>query len=134
MAIKKLTRLKTNRELITSHLDSANDYKRFFSTIGCNLSNEIPNSNSEQILEKPNFSMRNISVTELEIDKIITSMQNKTFTGFDKSSNVIVRASRVAIVPVLKTLIDKPFKSASFPSSLVRAVNHPLYKEGSNSF
>ena len=75
--------------------------------------------------------MRNISVTELEIDKIITSMKIKTSTGFDKISNVIVKASRAAIVTVLKIQIDKSFKSASYPSSLIRVVVNPLYIEWS---
>ena len=64
---KKLPQKNTNGELILFHLDIANEFNRFFSTIGFNLSSEIPHSYSEQIIEKPNFCMRVIS--ELEIDK-----------------------------------------------------------------
>ena len=75
--------------------------------------------------------MRKISVKKLKLDKTITSMQNKTSTVVDYISNVIVKVSRAAILALLKVLIDRSIKSASFKGFSVRAVVQPLYKEES---
>ena len=87
---KKNFSIKNIIEVISSHLDFANEF-RFLSTIGLNLSNKKLGSKSEQNLEKINFYLRNTPVKELEIDEIFTSKQNKTSTGFINFGNVIVR-------------------------------------------
>ena len=49
----------------------------------------------------------------------------------DGISNLVLKASSFAIVPILRQLIEVSFKSGHFPICLARAVVYPLYKEGS---
>ena len=116
---------------ITDESAIANEFNAHFSSIGINLAKNIPNQGITQSFDTPNFCMFNFPVTESEVHIIISNLQNKASSGVDGISNLVLKASPFAIVPILRQLIEVSFKSGHFPICLARAVVYPLYKEGS---
>ena len=114
---------------ITDESAIANEFNAHFSSIGINLAKNIPNQGITQSFDTPNFCMFNFPVTESEVHIIISNLQNKASSGVDGISNLVLKASPFAIVPILRQLIEVSFKSGHFPICLARAVVYPLYKE-----
>ena len=61
---------------------------------------------SSQRYSEPRFCMRLISITEHEIEVILSALPNKLSSGIDRTSNTIATTSSFAIVPLLKNSLN----------------------------
>ena len=109
------------------------------SFIGSHLANQIPKLESHQFGSDSRFCMRLNTITEFEVEVILSALQSKLSSGIDEISNLIAKASSLAPflkncslcsanVPFLKKLIELFFKSGCFPTALAQAVVYSLYK------
>ena len=71
--------------------------------------------------------------SNIEISKIIDQLDNKSSSGDDNISNLVVKQSKIEIVPILTFLINKSFRDGVFPEALKKAEVLPLFKEGSKT-
>ena len=71
--------------------------------------------------------------SNIEISKIIDQLDNKSSSGDDNISNLVVKRSKIEIVPILIFLINKSFRDGVFPEALKKAEVLPLFKEGSKT-
>ena len=66
-----------------------------------------------------------------EVGDILTNLDNKSSSGVDDISNVLIKLSSDIINPYLVFLINFSFDKGIFPKELARARVLPLQKEGS---
>ena len=71
--------------------------------------------------------------TEQEILEIIQNLENKSSSGDDYISNLIVKSANTVIAPYLTCLINKSMDQGVFPDKLKKAKVIPLFKEGSKT-
>ena len=77
------------------------------------------------------MSLFHYKASNIEISKIIDQLDNKSSSGDDNISNLVVKQSKIEIVPILTFLINKSFRDGVFPEALKKAEVLPLFKEGS---
>ena len=66
-----------------------------------------------------------------EIQKIMQGLDNKSSSGDDNLSNVLIKNSALVTEVYLEYLISLSFSTGVFPDELSNAKVCPLYKEGS---
>ena len=71
-------------------------------------------------------------VSETEVIGIINSLPNKSSSGEDEISNILVKTAGSVITKYLTSLINVSFYQGSFPSELKKAKVFPLFKNGSH--
>ena len=69
--------------------------------------------------------------TAREVGDILTNLDNKSSSGVDDISNILIKLSSDVINPYLVFLINFSFDKGIFPKELARARVLPLHKEGS---
>ena len=69
--------------------------------------------------------------TAREVGDISTNLDNKSSSGVDDISNILIKLSSDVINPYLVFLINFSFDKGIFPKELTRAKVLPLHKEGS---
>ena len=67
--------------------------------------------------------------TPTEIEKIITSLPNKTSYGHDRVSNKMLKSFNQAISQPLSQIFNKSIQEGKFPEQMKKAEVVPLYKE-----
>lgn len=112
--------------------DIANCFNKYFVEIGQSISDKIPASD-EIKLEDQQQSIFMHPTDEFEVTDIINQLDNKSSSGDDDISNLILKASTPVIVPYLVHLINLSIKEGTFPSILAKAKVFPLHKDGSKS-
>ena len=128
-------KININGKISTNKKDIANAFNNFFSTIGQNLNNELPetavdpNSYLSGIYPNPMVIPR---VTELEVASIVKSLPNKPCSVENFSSEIIKENSELIAVP-LTILFNKSLQSGSFPDQFKHATVIPILKKGSAS-
>ena len=67
-------------------------------------------------------------VPENEIRNIIDSLENKTSSGLDNISNIILKKLKTAIVPPLTKIVNLSLATGVFPEKMKHAEVVLLYK------
>ena len=80
------------------------------------------------MLECNGFSIWLRPTTISEIENIIQDLDNKTSSGADHVSNIIVKSCYRQIAPVLSGVINSSFKTGIFPLELKQSIIIPLHK------
>ena len=68
---------------------------------------------------------------EKEVFKVLNNLDNKSSSGDDKISSIIVKTSAKVVAPYLSCLINLSFTKGVFPKELCKAKVLPLHKDGS---
>ena len=68
---------------------------------------------------------------ETEVFKVLNYLDNKSSSGDDNISNLIVKTSAKVVAPYLSFLINLSFTKGVFPKELCKAKVLPLHKDGS---
>ena len=129
-----------NSENIFDKTEIANEFNRYFTTIGPELANSLDTTGKPTFSSylgpqvSSRFSFR--TTTTEEITKLINNLPNKRSAGVDGISSVLLRNINSIIAPALSIAINQSLHSGIFPSHLKIAKVIPLYKnKGSpNSF
>ena len=116
----------------------SNQFAKYFSTVGKKFANKLPNPVtpvSEYISQIPcnSKSLMLHPCTEIEIDKLINLLPNKTSCGVDEINNILLKKIGKAILPALCSLFNKSMETGVFPESMKLAEVVPLYKGGERS-
>ena len=125
--------LKVNNIEFHNPLDVANQFSKYFTTLGANLAKTIGPATSKPMdglkkfpREKDSIFLYNI--TEDEMSNIITSLPNKSISGGDDISNKILKPLKNELVTPLTIIFNKSIEEGVFPTRLKLAEIIPLYK------
>ena len=85
-----------NNRAITDMNEIANEFNRYFISIGHSLSEKIQSvhSSKEYLGQKANTVFKFTVVNEECIDKIIKKLKSKSSTGYDNISNKLIKHAR----------------------------------------
>ena len=110
-----------------------NSFNEFFSNVGENLARQQVASQDEieqymRDLKTSKSSMFLFPTTSIEILRLIETLPNKTSSGYDNISNILLKTlSRTIIVP-LEIIFNKSIEEGIFPEDMKKADIVPLYK------
>ena len=113
-----------------STLEVAEKFNEFFVSIGENIKQSIP-SETIELPSDVSMSIRMNPLSETEVIGIINSLPNKSSSGEDEISNILVKTAGSVITKYLTSLINVSFYEGFFPSELKKAKVFPLFKNGS---
>ena len=72
-------------------------------------------------------------VNEVDVFKLISSLNNTNSTGYDEVTTKIIKLSSKIIAPPLSYLINLSFEQGVFPFKLKESIVKPLFKKGNCS-
>lgn len=117
--------------IITSPLRVACTFNNYFLSVGKSSLSAEPLGRA--VLSPPDNSMFLSPVTEKEIRKIITNMNNKTSFGADELPPILIKACSDELLAPIVDIINKSFKEGCFPDKLKLTKIKPLLKKGGNA-
>ena len=124
-----------NNHAITDMNEIANEFNRYFISIGHSLSEKIlsVHSSEEYLGQKANTVFKFTVVNEECIDKIIKKLKSKSSTGYYNISNKLIKHARTILVKPLTLLANQIIHTGKFPRQLKIARVKPLYKKRDES-
>ena len=126
--------LKVNNIEFHKPLDIANQFSKYFTTVGTYLAKSIGPATSKPMdglkkFPRENDSIFLYSISEDEMSNIIDSLPNKSSSGVDDISNKILKHLKNELVTPLTIVFNKSIEEGVFPTRLKLAEIIPLYKE-----
>lgn len=131
----------TSSQLLTlssSPIESCNKINSYFVSIGEKLANDIIHASSMQpltvtqstsdITSSSSFVLDSTDVDEIKT--VINSLRSDAATGWDGISPYILKRYATSLAPILCHIFNLCFETAVFPSSLKKAIIHPVFKGG----
>ena len=115
-------------------LQIANEFGKFYSTMGCTLASTVPYS-SISINEYLNKIPRNVNsmvvtrITHQSIEKIINNLPSKSSSGHDGVSNKVLKSLKEAMSYPLAIVFNQSVTSGIFPDRMKLADIVPLFKK-----
>ena len=108
-------------------------FNEFFSTVGEKLAKEQVNSPLELKLYIRNLKRSESSIflpptSSGEILKLIENLPNKTSSGYDNISNLLLKSLSKNISTPLEIIFNKSIEEGTFPENMKKAGVVPLYK------
>ena len=123
-----------NWKNVTNHLDIADNFNSFFSSIGNKIQNEVFSQHKSYSDFLKNSSQNSIFLTPTnpnEVASLISSLNTKKATGPNSiPSFVLSKIGKEVSVP-LSWLINCSFVTGTFPKNLKVARIIPIHKKGS---
>jgi exonuclease III len=116
---------------ITGKKEIANLFNRYFAKIGKKMADSQPDiPGFEEHLNKVNttFSLRSISQDEVE--KIMSKQQPKLSCGIDTINNKLVKTCSKGLAKPMTMIINKSIAEAQVPATYKKARLIPLFKKG----
>ena len=129
----KITKLKFKDKIIEDPDAIANTFNSYFSTIGENLSQNIPlaSKHFSTFLSQPiPNSIFFVPTTKYEITDIVTAFNNKHSAGPDGISNFILKGVISSVADPLEHIFNLSITSGVFPEQMKIAKVIPLFKKG----
>ena len=110
-----------------------NEFGKYFSTVGKKFADSIPKPTkpSNAFIKKillNDKSMLLYETTEKEIGNLINNLENKSSSGFDNISNIILKKLKDSIVPPLTKIVNLSLTTGIFPEKMKQADVFPLFK------
>ena len=111
----------------------ANEFGKFFASIGRTYANKIPNSKQDPhyYLDKIPLEEKSIYLvptTASEIGKLICKLPNKSSSGYDKINNILLKKLNKELSVPIAMICNNSLKSGKFPTQMKTAIVVPLYK------
>jgi len=122
---------KVNDRLESNHDVIAKMFNKYFSSVGPNLANNIPNSIYTPTDFLSNKITKNIFMAPTdphEVMEIIKTFQNKPSCGHDGISLYTLKNLKEQLAKPIAHIINKSLSEACVPDSLKRAKVTPIYK------
>ena len=125
--------LKVDKREVFNGKEIANEFAKYFSTIGKDLASKMkrPNTNIATYLKKVRTNSHSIfltPVTTVELEGIITKLKPKLSSGLDDINNKIIKELKEFIVPSLAIIFNNSLVEGIFPKRMKEAKVVPLYK------
>ena len=115
-----------------SQMDIAEAFNDHFTSVAKDIIRTLPPSEEIKI-SRVDKSMFLFPANEQEILEIIQNLENKSSSGDDYISNLIIKSASTIIAPYLTGLVNKSMNQGVFPDKLKNAKVIPLFKEGSKT-
>ena len=131
--------VRINNKEINNPADIANSFCDYFTNVGPQLSNQIPQSRHiyVQYLNKQNItSSRSLYLTPTdsnEISRIIKLLKNKKSSGTYGISSWMLKKLNITISEPLAIIINKSIENGIFPDALKIAKIIPIFKSKENN-
>ena len=124
------TFITSNGVPCTDNTDIANNFNKYFTTVGNTLAANLPQTDNDpiELIESNPDNFFCIPTTPAEINNIILHSKSKKSTGFDNIDSYIVKQIAPQIVNQLANIFNKSFLTGIVPSKLKIAKVIPLYK------
>ena len=118
---------------ISNPSDIANNFGKFYSTLGENLAQNIPRSKvsvNDYLAKIPQnlHSMVLFPTSHREVDKLIASLPSKTSSGHDDISNILLKSLQTSLSYPLTIIMNQSLETGVFPDRMKLAEVIPLYK------
>ena len=128
-----IDKLKVGNIELTKAEEIANEFAKYYSTIGSKLMNKVKSSKIpvDKYINKIESNRKTLYLrptTTMELEKIIMSLRNKTSTGFDEISNTMLKWLCPSIVFPLTIVFNKSLEEGVFPDQMKLSDVIPLYK------
>ena len=125
--------LKTGKAVITDSIEIANEFGKYFATVGKNFATKIEKSKIEANtyigkIERNIKSLYLYPTNSSEVLKLINELPNKTSSGHDDISNQLLKKIGPFIVKALVEIFNKSMQEGTVPSRMKHADVIPLYK------
>ena len=129
--------LKVNNLDIKDPNEITNEFGKYFSTIGKKIAMEGRNSNTHinNYLTKIPINEKSVFLTpctETEIKNLINDLPNKSSSGYDDISNMLLKKLSDVLIKPFCILFNKSLSEGIFPSDMKLADVVPLYKSGNH--
>lgn len=143
--IKKITNTtnstKSPKQLLicaSTPEESCNVVNSFFVSIGRTLADHICNDITLQSASLPQTQQTSIPLTSFvleatdpdEIMSIIGSLRSTAATGWDTISPLFLKKYAKTLAPILCHIFNLCFETSVFPTSMKKAIIHPIFKGG----
>ena len=115
-----------------SQMDIAEAFNDHFTSVAKDIIRTLPPSEEIKI-SRVDKSMFLFPANDQEILEIIQNLENKSSSGDDYISNLIIKSASTIIAPYLTGLVNKSMNQGVFPDKLKNAKVIPLFKEGSKT-
>ena len=118
------------QKTITNPAEVANEFNKYFVSIGETLSRNVQSNRSydEYLVENTNCQLIFNPVTEEMVAKIINQLKNKSSYGHDGISNILIKQSQQFLTKSLTLIISQCLRSGCFPYQLKLSKVRPVYK------
>ena len=130
--------IKSDNFTLTSGRAISNYFAKYFSEVGRNCFSKIKKSSKsaewyiEQI-PRNNKTLFMTPITPAEINRLINNLPNKTSSGYDDISNILLKELRQLIVEPLAELFNRSIREGVFPEAMKLSDTVPLYKSKDHS-
>ena len=126
--------LVTDRGTISDCQNIADEFNKFFCSIGSNLANNFPNTSFKSFsiyLNKRVSSSIYLNIPHpTEIFNAIYSLKNNKAVGHDDIPAFFLRIASSVIIPYLQVFIEFCFTEGAFPENCTIARIVPIFKKG----
>ena len=111
----------------------ANEFAKYFSTVGKDLASKMntPNIGINNYLKNVRSNAKSIfltPVTTVELERIISKLKPKLSSGLDEINNKIIKELKEFIVPPLSVIFNNSLREGIFPKKMKEAKVVPLFK------
>ena len=127
--------LKVGNIEINDPVGIPNEFANYFANIGDKYSKKLKASKKSisEYVNKIQSEKKNLFMslcTPIELDKIIKNLPNKSSSGYDQISNVLLKKISDPILIVLSELFNESLSLGVFPTLMKHAEVDPLFKTG----
>jgi hypothetical protein len=121
----------------TSPQSISDGFNTFFTNIGPNLAQKIPDTPTDPIEFLPHVNLTQtfvlIPTTNYEVEKILNKLHPKLSYGHDTISPKLVKITQDAIIKPLVHIINQSLLTGIVPKNMKLAKIVPIFKNGDNS-
>ena len=128
-----ISHIKVNEIEIINEKAIANEFGKYFSTVGKVFAGKVKDPKCEITYYNDKITRNPKSIyfhctTETEIKKLIENLPNKTSSGYDNVSNILLKKLCTTITTPLSLIFNLSISNGVFPKKMKLAETTPLYK------
>ncbi|CAB4007436.1 Hypothetical predicted protein [Paramuricea clavata] len=130
-----ISEIKEDGVMLTDPTEVANSFNKFFSEIGPDLSDKLPEPDylPESYVNPINSEFYFQTITETEVFKLLTTLKTSKATGHDRISAKLLKDSADVITKTLTQIFNKSVLLGKFPDDMKVAIISSIYKTGSKT-
>ena len=128
-----ISHITVNKTEILNEKAIANEFGKYFSTVGKTFASKVKNPRCKLTYYNEKITRNSQSIyfyctTEIEIKKLIENLPNKTSSGYDNISNILLKKLCATISTPLTNIFNLSISNGIFPKKMKFAETTPLYK------
>ena len=109
------------------------EFAKHFSSVGKTYAQKIPKSNKDielylKLIQDNPKTMYMTPTTKHEIEKLINGLENKTSSGHDHISNILLKKLKYSLLTPLEIIFNASISEGVFPHLMKKADVIPLHK------